>query len=243
MIRQIVFAAAFTMLAAPAFAAHHGYIHSPIVVSRPAAYDWTGVYVGAVAGYADSSISYDNPGTPHQSLGNAAIGGRAGVNYQFRNGIVVGADVTILATPGASDRVRDGNYIVERGRSQWTAMAKGRLGYAMGRFLPYVTAGVAFRDLDQGESCPAPAVARFGFCSKHGPFNLNKSHLQVGPVVGVGLEYAVTDRLSVYAEYAHAFWGKTSYVLFADAKGQPLPVSRARSGTDLVLVGLNYRFW
>ena len=105
----------------------------------------------------------------------------------------------------------------ERGSSAWQGMVKGRLGYAYGRFLPYVTGGVAVRDLTQGESCPTPAAAPFGFCSTHGPFNLTKSKLQVAPVVGAGLEYAITDRLSVYGEYTHAFWGKTSFVLAADA--------------------------
>lgn len=214
-----------------------------LLAATPAlANDWTGIYAGASVGFGSTSTSYDNPGTPHQSWAGASIGGRVGANYQFGNHVVVGASGTFLGIFG-SDNVRDGNYIREQGSSPWEGLVLGRVGYAYGRFLPYLTGGLAIRQLDQGESCPSPALAPFGFCSKHGPFALSQSKVQVAPAVGAGLEYQVNSRVSVYAEYTHSFWQKTSFRLGPDALGSSLPVSRVRSGSDLVLVGLNYKFW
>jgi outer membrane immunogenic protein len=132
-------------------------IAADVVVQEPvAAYNWSGVYVGAQIGYAwgkshfvdedDDRIDYDPRG---------AFGGiYAGYNYEFANGVVLGVDADAnfsgierdaqLAFGGDSEPDPDH---VANAKLRYTAAIRGRVGYAMDRFLPYIAGGVSFTEL------------------------------------------------------------------------------------------------
>jgi outer membrane immunogenic protein len=89
----------------------------------PLAFNWTGFYAGAHGGYslpdgAGLNDSYE-------------IGGQVGVNRQFGQ-VVLG----IEADGGA----------VDWGPVTAVGSVRGRLGYALDRFLPYVTGGMGIED-------------------------------------------------------------------------------------------------
>ena len=104
----------------------------------------------------------------------------------------------------------------------WIATARGRLGYAIDRVLPYITAGAAFDALDMN----APTVGSFNFSRQ-------------GWVVGGGLEFNVMGPLTAKLEYLHLDFG--SFICNCAAVGFP-PVPFKASTTDLVRIGLNYKF-
>ena len=78
--------------------------------------------------------------------------GTVGYNYQF--------DRFVLGVEGdyswgdITDSKRDGNDIIENSKIDGFGTIRGRIGYVVGNFLPYVTGGVSFERMQLGQSCP-----------------------------------------------------------------------------------------
>src|SRR5258708_28893323 len=116
-----------------------------------AVFDWTGLYIGAHAGYSRGSLSamLSDPATLAASnTFSGTIGGvQAGYNVLMSSGVLFGveADITfpnyltsnsvvsLLAT-AQSDVTEQWDYV---------ATARGRVGYAAGPWLAYATGGLA----------------------------------------------------------------------------------------------------
>jgi outer membrane immunogenic protein len=101
----------------------------------PTFYDWTGVYVGANAGYASGSVSDAVNGT--QSFSGAIAGGQIGANLQYRN-TLFGVEV-------------DGDWSNQQGSGTslsasmpWLATARIRVGYAYDNIAYYATGGAGY---------------------------------------------------------------------------------------------------
>src|SRR6202171_6111973 len=113
---------------------------------RSVIYDWTGFYLGGHVGYGGGSFG---PGTdplpeqgvffPHSITG--LIGGfQGGYNRQFANNVVLGVEADVLfMSPIDGPRLMPTPFHTT---FDYFATARGRLGYASGSLLPYVTAGV-----------------------------------------------------------------------------------------------------
>lgn len=195
---------------------------------------FTGPYVGVLAGYSATKVDPVNPGTPEQKLSGASIGATAGYNYEFSNHIVVGVEGDI-SYGNLNRSVRDGNYIVETSKIDWSGTARARLGYNYNGIMPYVTAGVAWRNLELGESCPAGA--QFGFCSRTGAFHYKQAKNQFGPTVGLGVEYKFAQNWSAKVEGLYTRYPKQTFNL------GPLPAWPNKSSNDWTIrAGLNYHF-
>lgn len=93
---------------------------------------------------------------------------------------------------------------------------RGRLGYAAGRFMPYVTGGGAFGDIKT-------SVSGIG----------SANETKAGRTVGGGLEAALSGPWSAKLEYLYVDLGRGGTIAGADAKFQ----------TNIVRAGLNYRFF
>ena len=100
----------------------------------------------------------------------------------------------------------------------WSAAARLRLGYAVDRFLPYIAGGVAIGDIDVSSNSGAPS-----FGGTH-----------TGWTLGVGLDYAMTDKLLLRAEYRYTDFGSESYGPPADAE--------VHLNTSEVRLGIAYKF-
>ena len=193
-------------------------------------FSWTGFYVGAQAGYLWGDSTLDGFGGGSASVDpDGAFGGVfAGYNYQFGGGFVVGAEADINFAGAESDNNGLGPLAPLASAStelNWFGSARLRAGYAFDRFLPFVTAGVAFADYSGTSIAP-------GFSGE-----IDES--RVGWTVGAGLEYAFTDNLIGRIEYRYADYGNESRSGPFAFPGDPV---RLDLKTSDIRVGISYKF-
>ncbi|QPC45060.1 porin family protein [Kaustia mangrovi] len=170
-------------------------------------WSWTGPYAGLHVGTVDGDLDGDMEltGTSVSSSANmdpnGIMGGlQVGYNYQF-DSVVVGLEGDIGF--GDVDDVIYPDSLVPRieSRIDWMATIRGRLGWAWDRTLFYVTGGVAFADVK--------IKSEFSFSA----FDDSDSDREtlVGWTVGGGVEHALTDNISLKAEYLYADLGKKTF--------------------------------
>jgi outer membrane immunogenic protein len=197
---------------------------APVAVKAPPLpiFDWSGFYVGVHGGYAWGSTSIDYAGFPSASTdaNGWLLGGLIGVNYQVGQTVFgVEADLNWSdLKSGTTCAAVAGPCEVN---NSWLGTARGRLGYAMDRFMPYVTGGVAFGDVEAN----VPGIGR-------------ASDTRVGWTVGVGAEYAFSPNMSWKTEYLFVDLGKFDCGL-ACGVGSPTNV---KFDAHIVRTGLNFRF-
>jgi outer membrane immunogenic protein len=233
---------------------------APPLVAPPI-FSWTGLYVGMNAGYGGGllhgALSWVEPlfsattaNNVMTRIGGVAIGGQAGFNYQFANGVVAGLEtdlqwsdqrlVGLVEGPALTPIVAVRRYAASTAGLQWFGTARLRAGYALGRFLPYVTAGLAYGRISGGNT--GQFLSNLGVLWASQNFT---SADRLGWTVGAGAEYALTDNLSLKTEYLYTEFGGFTGP-FAEYLG---PVARAgvgsnwshRLGAHLVRAGVNYR--
>jgi high affinity Mn2+ porin len=196
----------------------------------PAAlYDWTGFYMGGHVGYGSGGFGPGTNPIPLQgtflppSITGLTGGYQAGYNRQFANRLVLGAEVDVTFL-GPLDRPRLAPAPFNT-TLDYFATARGRLGYAAGNWLPYVTGGAAWAhshvDLNDANDNIFAARARSHF----------------GWTVGAGLETAIDRNWSVKLEYDYINLAQRTYAL-ADVN---LPNVAVDPKVQTVKLGLNYR--
>ncbi|MGL5168511.1 MAG: carbohydrate porin [Afipia sp.] len=194
-------------------------------------FDWSGLYVGGHVGYSGGDFgSGTNPLPlqgiffPHSITG--LIGGfQAGYNLQLPNNWVLGVEADI-SSPSPLDRPK----IVPAPFNttfDYFSTARGRVGYAFGTWLPYVTGGLAWGrthvDLNDAD----------------GDIIGMKARMHLGWVAGAGLEFALGGNWSGKVEYNYIDLGARTYGL-GDV---PLPDVRVDPQVHAIKLGLNYRLW
>jgi outer membrane immunogenic protein len=186
----------------------------------PLLFDWSGFYAGVHGGYAWGRSSFDYPVTPSGKFDTDGwlFGGLIGVNYQVGQ-TVLGLEADLNWTD-ISGRAACITGICQTSTS-WLGTARARLGYAADRFMPYVTGGVAFGDVEAN----IPGVG-------------GASDTRVGWTAGVGAEYAFSEKLSWKTEYLYVDLGKFNCGT-ACGGGSPTDVDFK---THIVRTGLNFRF-
>ena len=235
-------------IAAPAL------VPPPIYVSSPLVYDWTGFYIGGNLGlgwnsgsFADPFGNTFSPNTGTQFLG----GGQVGLNYQFNNGVLVGAEadfdwlanssnsastITLMGPSGASTGGNTASVTVNN-RSLTTIT--GRVGWAWDRVLLYGKGGGAWVGANN------PTVTING-----APATISTSNNNWGWTAGLGAEWAFWGNWSARVEYDFVGLSQTFTLL--------TPVPPVGSGTatipagdqfaannrniQMVNVGINYKF-
>ncbi len=198
----------------------------------PPAFTWTGFYIGVNGGWAwgDTFDFYFNrTGTSAaEGIRGGFAGGTVGYNYEIAPNFVIGfegdgdwADIT-------GDRACPGPTFSCTTRVDALGSARGRLGWAWDRALLFVTGGVGIGDFRYNAFTTATGTS-FGT-----PYNTTR----VGWVVGAGVEYAITDNLSIKAEYDYyGFSGST-----APAGDLDSGTTYLRTDVQTGKVGLNWRF-
>jgi outer membrane immunogenic protein len=190
---------------------------SPVV----AYYNWTGFYVGVNAGYGWGTSDWSAVPTASNKPKGFLGGGTIGYNYQMGS-IVWGVEAdwdwsNVKATVTCAPLVTCGT------ENTWLATARGRLGYAFDRWMPYITGGGAYGKVTATISAPA-----FGVLA-------STSHNQLGWTFGAGLEYAFLSNWSAKFEYL--------YVDLGSFNTGPLPiVNNVSFKENIVRAGLNYKF-
>ena len=177
------------------------------------AYNWTGAYVGinGGGGFGRSDFTGAFPTGSFDTSGGLA-GGTLGYNWQM-NQVVFGVEGDIDWSNIKGSAACAGTNC--EARNDWLGTARGRLGYAMGRFMPYVTGGAAFGNIKS-------TIAGVG----------STNDTKTGWTLGGGLEYGLAGPWSIKAEYLYVDLGHGGSVLG----------SSTNFHTNIVRAGLNYRF-
>jgi outer membrane immunogenic protein len=180
----------------------------------PPPYNWTGFYIGLNGGGGWGHSDYSAPLTDSSSLSGGLVGGTVGYNYQMGQvvfgleGDIDWADLRGSTTCAVATSCET--------RNDWLATARGRLGYAFDRFLPYVTGGAAFGDIKTSVTgFPDTTATRTGW------------------TLGGGIEYAISGPWTAKVEYLHVDLGNA---------GTSVPGANASYTADIVRGGINYRF-
>jgi len=202
---------------------------SPAAV--PAAYNWTGFYIGGQGGYAW--------GTSHQTQGASDTGdynidggfggGTIGYNFQFNSFLAgVEADFSGSGIKGTAGPGRIGHdYGCAPGLCEtdveWFGTLRGRFGYVVNQFLFYGTGGWAYGRVR------ALINDAIGF---DGTSN------QSGWTAGGGVEYGFTPNWSAKVEYLYTDLGNFTF----GQAGTQAAGAASSAHFSLVRFGLNYRF-
>ena len=256
MMRSVLLASAFAIgalgLAAPAFA------------QSSDGQTWSGPYVGLNFGYGGDSIKYPYSGTT-DSAGTTPIdgryrqnssgvlgGGQVGYDYQTPGGWVLGVVTDIDGTNIAGNSAFTGldgagNATSGQLRSSIDYLGTFRVrgGEAMlgGRLLPYITGGLAYGGVSSNASFACTACGTGGAAVANG---LSRSSTQVGWTVGAGADYALTNHLSLRAEYLYVDLGRQNLTGGGEFTAPGVDVYNATANADttanVVRLGVNYRF-
>lgn len=200
--KLLLAAAAITLVTAPGFAADLGARRSTPYYAPPAQnlFNWTGFYAGGHAGWGwGSALGADPSGY--------LIGLQAGYNFQYASGLLTGIETDI-----AISGIEGGNFELD-----YLGTVRGRLGYAVDRFLVYGTAGLAYGRGD----------VRLG--------GLSNEQTHFGYAVGAGVEAMIAPNITARLEYLYSDLGRETY----KTVGGP---ARVNFDASIVRTALNYKF-
>jgi outer membrane immunogenic protein len=177
-------------------------------------FTWTGAYVGIYGGGGFGRSNFSAPlASGGFDLSGAVAGGTLGYNYQM------GQAVLGIEGDGGWSNIRGSSTCAGLScetRNDWLATVRGRLGYAAGRFMPYVTGGAAFGNIKT-------SVATLG----------STDTTRTGWTAGGGVEMHIAGPWSAKLEYLYVDLGR----------GDSLTGSNTKFDTNIVRAGLNYKFW
>lgn len=245
------YAAISSMLVASAALADGAPRHSVKDAPAPAAFSWKGFYVGGHIGIADGNDritdvnGYYAPLLQWQNSGrdttNLFGGAQLGYNHQL-HGVVVGVEVDLgfmgvdqgTQSPEAVQQRRpidDGYARLETG---FYGAVSARAGISLidPRLLAYGKVGWGFVDVD------ASYIDNAG--NGRLVSGTAKSEFLNGLVYGAGVEFALTDKISIKTEYLRFDLGNVSLNAM-DNRGRNWAFKHDVS-IDTVKVGVNYRF-
>jgi high affinity Mn2+ porin len=222
----------------------------------PAAYDWTGFYVGAHLGYAAGSSNWSatEAGATTPSLsgsvdlfntfdifkgtGSYALGLQAGYNYMTPSRWLFGieADVSFPSTLEGSQTISSGliGQASYQDQVEFSGTVRGRIGYAPGNWLFYATGGFAYSydQLTRTQLAGTPV----GGTVQPGDAETLFMVPRVGGAVGGGVEVALTPNWMARFEYLY-----TGYA----SRAVDFPGAAQRFDSDLAVqtlrVGLDYK--
>lgn len=232
----LVSSLALIAFAAPAIAAD-----MPVKAVPVAFYDWSGFYIGGDAGWQSSKIDLSDPTTPGSFLtyspkhSSFALGGFVGAQKQYGQ-FVVGIEGGYLAAFNNASLGATPSLSIFAPGGSGTAQAKlkdiwsvgGRLGWAMGRWMPYVTGGYA------NGSFQFNAQNTVGTATEQANAHTG------GGYIGLGLDWAMTNNWILGAEYRHyGFSAKTVTGAFSTGGSDQV---RFGPSTDTVLARVSYKF-
>ena len=228
----------------------------PAFVAVPV-FTWSGMYVGVNAGYGfggegntttsplnAAASSFINSGI---SAGGAKLeregfvgGGQIGYNYQV-GALVLGVETDFQYTDlskTATANLPGGNFSSYRTSMDYLGTVRGRVGYAMDRWMIYATGGLAYGDVyNRHYDGNAGGILFAG----------SKSETKAGYAVGAGVEYAMPafnwggSAATVKVEYMYYDLGKQG-VTSVSAGGTPFFHNRFENDGHIVRAGLNWKF-
>jgi len=191
----------------------------PLKASPAPYWNWGGFYAGIHGGYGWGDVS--NTGGSADIDGGFA-GAQVGFNIQ-RGNIVWGVELdSAWANIGRSDNAAIGGVALSANTNiDYMGSLRGRVGYAPGNALYYVTGGAAW------------AHGSLDLTAASGGFAIGASadNTHLGWTLGAGAEWMVQPNWSVKLEYLYTDYGSETYF------GVPVDAQ-----VSTVKLGLNYFF-
>lgn len=139
---------------------------------------WDGAYAGITAAGNGGEQTYcPCGGSPSYNLEGTTFGIFAGYNFNYGS-YVLGGEIAYTAGSIYETQI-NGPSVYDNYDFESIIDVKARIGYDMGRYLPYATLGFTSANWSQNGA--------------HSPSN--------GYVVGAGIDYAVSDQFFIGAEY------------------------------------------
>ncbi|WP_420960282.1 outer membrane protein [Brucella sp. IR073] len=212
-IMHFIAASAIVLGAATSARAADAVYEEPTPEYMPPVFSWTGAYFGGQVGYgwAKSKFSsYDvDLGDENETLKSKGfIGGVfAGYNWEVGDGFLLGADADFnYARVKKTDEWFDDEYGYGSVQTKlgWLGSVRGRVGYAVDRFLPYIAGGVAFGEVKHS------IEAAIGIDTPE-RYSADFKKTQVGWTAGAGVDYAATDNIFLRLEYRYTDLGDKNY--------------------------------
>jgi outer membrane immunogenic protein len=182
-------------------------------------YNWSGLYIGGTVGYASGTSDWDLGGLTVASISPKGMVYGVTLGYNWQAGSFVyglEGDYNFANVKGTDNACFLGFAVCEA-ENRWFATFRGRVGYAFDRFLPYLTAGGAYGNVELN----VPAI----------PATFSDSNF--GYTVGGGLEYAFLGNWTGKLEYLFVDLGT-----FTGTGG----LGEASFHQHVLRVGLNYKF-
>ena len=210
--------------------------------------DWGGFHFGGGMGVSSADTHMrdyywtgTNPSTDigplHFEEGDASdwLGEiRAGYDYQFASNFVLGFNLeagwTDIET-GTGPRISAAGVNTPRTSTTYEAIASAniRAGFAVGDFLVYGKGGIAAAHMRSNVDMRVHTAEKTGY--------------GVGFAAGGGLEYALTDNISVFGEYQHMrLWGPDAADSFVSGASTYDYKYTSKSSIDQLKVGASFRF-
>jgi outer membrane immunogenic protein len=188
------------------------------------------MYVGLSAGYGwgQSEHTYDrndNHGTAYQDLEGALGSVTLGYNYLVSPGFLLGVegDLGFMDVRADDKTIFDGHVWKAQFGGLWGTV-RARAGFVWDRALIYGTGGVAFMQVDE-----------VGYGDAAGQTAWN-SDFRTGWVVGGGLEYALTSKMTAKFEYLHMDFGRHNGL------SENREAYTFDNTVDVVRAGVNFKF-
>lgn len=214
-----------TLAALPAAAADLPYrmpTKAPVMVAP--AWSWAGFYIGVNGGFGWARTEHvDTAGVTSGTFNQRGgmIGGTLGYNWQM-GGAVLGLE-------GDFDWARiNGTTPCGVGVNCFTEMksfstVRGRLGWANGNWMPFITGGLALADIRAGQTLVGVTAT---------------DQWRAGWTIGGGLEVLFAPGWSAKAEYLFADFGGSA----VSYNGLPVNVNVAERNVNVIRGGINYHF-
>jgi outer membrane immunogenic protein len=215
------------------------------------AYDWSGFYAGADIGVAIGNVTATDVTQPSGGFftdlvpagtegfnfrdTNIAGGVHLGAQYQW-NQFVLGGEATWTAT--GIDKTITSPYFpdsdTETGKIEHYATVVGKIGYAFDRVMVYAKGGYAGGEV--------------GFKARDNEalvtYEQNQWHN--GYALGLGIDYALTDKLSLGIDYTHIDLGSKTgtgpNVFDNGSLGNNPETYKIKARADVVMARLSYKF-
>jgi opacity protein-like surface antigen len=216
-----------------------------------AAYDWTGLYLGAFTGMTWGTSDWYFPpigmGATSRTAG-ALVGGTAGFNKQF-GPYVLGVEGDLAATnaKGGVSCISNAQNLGFPSETncnndvRWMATATGKFGYTWDRVMLYGKAGAAWANNKADVSCNGDPNFQLNCFAANNPNfigngvqNTISTIHQFGWTAGLGFELALTSAWSAKAEYDYINFGSYNVVMPDTTQ------LRLRQDFNQVKIGLNY---
>jgi outer membrane immunogenic protein len=237
------------------------------IQTQPSTYNWGGFYLGGSIGgnitsnwnadtEGDTTFSFDNnngglvPITLDTGKGGLIGGVEAGYNYQF-SAFVVGAeaDISAIQASGGGSFTSFATLMGSKfttsasEKMDYLSTVRLRVGYTpLDRFLVYASGGVAFGGVQTSGNVVMNSTPA-------NQWNGSSSEIRSGYTLGGGLEYALTQNITLKGEYLYYNIGSRDSLVTGNAGVRANPSLDAyfydyktTTAGSILRAGVNYKF-